>query len=212
MSSLCSFCGEAKTSQRLKSVSSCKINVILLLKEAFKIELDSSTFSEICVDCETKLEVSWNFYQQIVKAQELQVVFIKEEIREEPVVKVEYNVNEIQYESPDLFENYYFDDDQVGAGVYEEETQESFSSVNSPIQQSVKKEATRKSKRIEESSNFECAICGHQLSTKQEMAAHMLKHTSRKDHSSDSACFECGKVFVTPLKYVDFTFLFILRF
>jgi hypothetical protein len=72
---LCSFCSKVHQTKHLKHVSS---EAKFKLKEAFKIEVDSLKFSEICRKCEEKLEVSWKFYEQVMAAQGVEKLFFFE--------------------------------------------------------------------------------------------------------------------------------------
>jgi hypothetical protein len=77
---LCSFCTKVHQSNHLKHVSS---EVNFKLKEAFKIEVDSLKFSEICRKCEEKLEVSWKFYEQVMAAQGMENIGFEEDVEEQ---------------------------------------------------------------------------------------------------------------------------------
>jgi hypothetical protein len=76
----CSFCTKVHQTKHLKHVSS-KAN--FKLKEAFKIEVDSLKFSEICRKCEEKLEVSWKFYEQVMAAQGMENIGFEEDVEEQ---------------------------------------------------------------------------------------------------------------------------------
>ena len=106
MSELCSFCCIAYTAENLKTIFNSQLNISLKLKDAFKIEIDFTKFTEICNECEEKLEISWNFYKQVSKVQNIHSNCI---VKEEPIddfldTKVEITMeesNEALYEFAD---------------------------------------------------------------------------------------------------------------
>ena len=83
MSKFCSFCSKSYTLRLLSSVSNIKSKVKIKLKDSFNIEIDTDKFTEICKDCEEKLEISWNFYKQVFRAQKIHLdCIVKDEIVE----------------------------------------------------------------------------------------------------------------------------------
>lgn len=122
MSESCSLCGLEESFYSLKPINNTEINLEMKLKEAFKVEFDLTKMSQICNKCEINLEVSWQFYQQVVEAlKAMKSKGIKKEPEEnsnEIVIKVEYKP--VYAELFDDFNNESFSDGQDGETMTED--------------------------------------------------------------------------------------------